>query len=98
VPTDDGTAIEWDGREKFYDSPEWMAYLIDNFLRPGAHAASSGDAQFSEFTFDHVVNGEFYAAGEEDDDRWKLKIRDNEVTTIPGRIVYDDAEETLIRA
>ena len=36
VPTDDGGAIEWSGAEKFYDSPEWMKYLIDTFLKPGA--------------------------------------------------------------
>ena len=32
VPNDDGTAIEWDGGEKFNHSAEWMAYLIEHFL------------------------------------------------------------------
>lgn len=36
VPTSDNTGIEWDGGEKFYSSAEWMAYLIDTFLKPGA--------------------------------------------------------------
>ncbi|WP_370973963.1 hypothetical protein [Amycolatopsis sp. cg9] len=36
VPTEDGSAICWDGAEKFYDSAEWMAYLITTFLQPGA--------------------------------------------------------------
>lgn len=36
VPTEDGSAICWDGGEKFYDSAEWMAYLITTFLKPDA--------------------------------------------------------------
>jgi hypothetical protein len=36
VPTEDGSAIRWDEGEKFYDSAEWMAYVIDTFLKPGA--------------------------------------------------------------
>jgi hypothetical protein len=26
-PTEDGTTIKWNGKEKFYDSKEWMTYL-----------------------------------------------------------------------
>jgi hypothetical protein len=33
-PTKDGTAITWSGVEKFYNSEEWMTYLIDLFLKP----------------------------------------------------------------
>jgi hypothetical protein len=33
-PTKDGTAIKWNGVEKFYNSEEWMTYLIDLFLKP----------------------------------------------------------------
>lgn len=32
-PTHDGTALGWDGGEKFYHSVEWMEYLIKMFLR-----------------------------------------------------------------
>lgn len=39
-PTEDGTAIKWNGEEKFYKSPEWMTYLIDTFLKPAAALAS----------------------------------------------------------
>jgi hypothetical protein len=35
-PTADGTAIEWNGEEKFYASEKWMTYLIETFLKPGA--------------------------------------------------------------
>jgi hypothetical protein len=34
-PTKDGRAIKWNGVEKFYNSEEWMTYLIDLFLKPG---------------------------------------------------------------
>lgn len=56
VPTEDGSAIQWDQEEKFYWGTEWMAYLIDTFLAPGAAASqATGDtaAYFTEFTFDH---------------------------------------------
>ena len=81
IPTADGSAIEWDGGEKFYDSEEWMAYLINHFLRPGAVAASTGDPQFAEFTFDHVLNGHIDAQGQEMSDRWRLRVNHNEVST-----------------
>ena len=34
IPSEDGTAIEWDGGEKFYDYVEWLEYLIEHFLAP----------------------------------------------------------------
>lgn len=39
VPTQDGTAITWNGAEKFYAPADWMAYLIDTFLKPAATVA-----------------------------------------------------------
>ncbi|GAA2753018.1 hypothetical protein [Kitasatospora cinereorecta] len=77
-PTDDGTAIEWNGSEKFYDATEWMAYLVDHFLKPGAHA--QGEPGFEDFTFDHVLNGVIDAQGEEDWDTWQLTVSDNTVS------------------
>ncbi|MFI8460792.1 hypothetical protein [Kitasatospora sp. NPDC085464] len=77
-PTDDGAAIEWNRQEKFYASAEWMRYLVDHFLKPGAHA--QGEPGFEEFTFDHVLNGVIDAQGEESWDTWQLMVRDNEVT------------------
>lgn len=34
LPNAEGTEIQWDGGEKFYDYVEWINYLIDNFLKP----------------------------------------------------------------
>lgn len=32
TPNEDGSAIEWDGNEKFYHPVEWIAYLIEHFI------------------------------------------------------------------
>ncbi|GII86164.1 hypothetical protein Ssi03_41540 [Sphaerisporangium siamense] len=97
TPTEDGHALEWNGAEKFYDPVEWMAYLIDTFLRPGATvqqemvarvpAADGGGwyaPEFAFFTCDHVLNGEILAQGEEFDDRWTLRVTDNVVERLEG--------------
>jgi hypothetical protein len=89
-PTDDGRRIQWGGAEKFYNSEEWMAYLIRTFLMPGAVLSEELAAgfegryyapEFEYFTFDHVVNGVIDADGEEVDDVWQLIVTDNEVTS-----------------
>ena len=84
-PTADGGAIEWNGTEKFYAAQEWMQYLIDYFLQPGAGAKTrmahwERPAEFDQFTFDHHVSGEIEAQGEHAEDRWTLVVTDN-VTT-----------------
>ncbi len=94
-PGDDGNVIEWDGGEKFYNSVEWMEYLIDHFLKPGAVASTvedidEQDARIRNFTFDHVLNGEIYAQGEDYDDRWKLVVENNVVKTAQAVITYPD--------
>lgn len=96
VPSEDGAQIGWDQGEKFYYGAEWMKYLIDHFLKPGALAQASGDPQFADFTFDHTVNGEIEAEGEEPDDRWILRVRDNVVAVAHGRFTYDDSDVRLV--
>lgn len=88
VVSGNGTNIEWDGNEKFYSADEWMAYIIDHFLKPGAKAKSSGDPQFAEFTFDHMVNGVIDAAGEDPSDLWRIVVEDNKVSTQAASITY----------
>lgn len=34
VPSDDGSQIEWDGGEKFYNYIEWIKYINEKFLKP----------------------------------------------------------------
>jgi hypothetical protein len=77
VPTDDGTELEWDGGERFYDAPEWMMYLIDHFLRPDCLAA----LKVPGIVGGHILNGTIKAQGEEMNDRWLLIVKNNKVTT-----------------
>ena len=90
-PTADGTAITWNGEEKFYDAEHWLAYLVDTFLKPDAVVARERDspvpdrvypAALAEFTFDHVVTGLIEAEGEEPDDRWRIEVRENTVYVV----------------
>jgi hypothetical protein len=65
-PTDDGLGIEWDGREKAYDMPEWVVYLINRYLGPRGY----------------ILNGVIEAQGEDHEDVWTLRVSDNMVYTI----------------
>lgn len=73
VPTEDGTAIEHDGGEKFYDYVEWIGYLIEHFLKP----------------WGYTVSGKVQWRGEEDSDLGQISIDDNVVTTQEGRVTYE---------
>lgn len=102
VVTSDGKSIQWNGGEKFYDSPEWMSYLINHFLREGAEASklkpdrfgrtpALPDERFKHFTFDHNLNGDIEAEGEDPGDRWMLVVRNNEVFVREAKTVeYGD--------
>ncbi len=67
APCYEGCCLTWDGTEKSRMAEEWLQYLIDHFLRPGAYARLDGRPEFEHFTFDHVVNGTI--AAERDDTR-----------------------------
>lgn len=77
-PSDDGTAIAWDGTEKFYDSAEWMRYLVEKLLTPSARAYidahMSEDPRLASFTCDHELTGIIDAQGEDPGDRWQLGV------------------------
>ena len=72
VPNSDGTAIIWDGGEKFYNYVEWLEYLIENFLNP----------------WGYVVNGEMHWYGEDRDDMGIIVVENNVVKTKTARLVY----------
>jgi len=61
VPSDEGTAIVWDGGEKFYKYTEWMKYLIQHFLAP----------------WGYVLNGKITWQGEDMSDRGVIVIVNN---------------------
>jgi len=63
IITEDKLHIEWNGAEKFYNSPEWMSYIINKILSPKGY----------------ILNGSILAQGEDISDRWKLIVSDNYV-------------------
>jgi hypothetical protein len=87
--------LSWNGQERSNDARDWIPYLIDHFLRPGAHASTSGLPDFDAFTFDHVVYGAV-AAGRHDSDRlYLLLVEDNtlrRLTVAPGEWAHPDCK------
>jgi hypothetical protein len=80
VPCWEGCCLAHRGVEKLYDATAWMRYLIDHFLRPGAHAAESGLARFDNFTFDHRCNGIIAGCRRDDKKLFLIRVQDNEVS------------------
>lgn len=73
VPNSEGTALQWDGGEKFYDYVEWLEFLIKNFIEP----------------WGLKLNGEVKWFGEERDDIGLIIVNNNKVTTSKGTVSYD---------
>lgn len=74
IPNGDGTAIEWDGGEKFYDYIEWIEYIIENFLKP----------------WGYKLNGDVKWYGEDSLDLGIISITNNKVKVLEGRVVYEE--------
>jgi len=72
VPNDDGTAIEWDCGEKFYEYVPWIKYIVEHFIKP----------------WGYILNGEVEWSGEESTDLGKIVIKDNVVTEKLGTVTY----------
>jgi len=87
--TDDGKFIVWDGAEKFYNSPQWMWYIIQHFIKPNPVAKMRFPDQFS-FLQGHICDGVINAQGEDSEDRWRLVVRNNEVFVERAKLVFDD--------
>jgi len=86
VPTEDGDALVWDQREKFYEADEWMRYLIDRFIA-AKHTASG------------VVFAEAEPEGLGYFDVWRIDVLQNSVSV--GRydvpiLQFDDEREALV--
>lgn len=74
VPSEDGSTLEWDGGEKFYNYIEWLKYLVDNFLTPWGYS----------------LCGQVFWEGEEPDDFGIIKIESpsNQVLVAYGKQEY----------
>ena len=55
VPNEDGTAIEWDQGEKFYEYVAWLRYLVVNFLLPWGYTLSGEVGWSGASSDDHGV-------------------------------------------
>lgn len=75
----DGCCLSFNGVEKAYRPTEWMRYLVDNFLKPGAEASDSGLECFREFTFDHVVDGVIVGCRRDTGRLFSIDVRNNRV-------------------
>lgn len=70
-PVDGGAGLRvLDGYNIDRRVPEWLRYLLDHVLGPGATCA--GQRRFRSFGFDHLVTGVLEAQGRVDGDRWRL--------------------------
>jgi hypothetical protein len=77
VPNKDGTTIEWDGGEKFYDYVEWLKYIITNFLAPKGY----------------VLNGLVEYQGEDNEDFGAIAVKDNKILLSKGIRRFGRPEE-----
>ena len=66
VPSEDGSAIEWDQGEKFYYYFAWLRYLIQNFLAP----------------WGYKLNGEVAWSGDSLDDNGVIYARENVIEAV----------------
>ena len=73
VISDDGTMLEWDGGEKFYEYVAWLKYYINHF--------------FAKWGV--MLNGEITWEGEESSDLGKIVVTNNVVETKTGTITYE---------
>lgn len=48
VPSEDGTCIVWDGRQKFRGYGQWLEYLVLHFLEPWGYALNGTICRLSE--------------------------------------------------
>lgn len=80
VPCLDGCCLSFSGVEKFYDPVEWLRYLIQHFLKPGARAARSGLEEFESFTFDHRLDGMIVGCRRDTRELFAITATNNRVT------------------
>jgi hypothetical protein len=79
VPCWDGCCLAYNGVERFYGGVTWLHYLIDHFLKPGAAASRSGDPTFSDFGFDHVLEGLVVGCRRDNKELFAIEVKGNRV-------------------
>ena len=74
--TEDNTALEWDGGEKFYNYVEWLEYMMKNFF----------------IKWGYRLNGEIEWQGEDNEDIGKIVIINNLVKIYDGYVTQSFKE------
>ena len=90
---DEGCCLRWDQGEKPYAPDQWLRYLIDTFLRPGAALAADAAARAVGLTFDHVLTGMLVGERRETGELFALAVKDNVVrrrTLVPAMEGVDE--------
>lgn len=59
----DGSRIQWDGGEKFYEYVDWLKYIVEHFLKP----------------WGRTISGEVCWYGEDHGDRGRISADKNKV-------------------
>jgi hypothetical protein len=72
----DGCCLRWDGAEKPYGAEQWLRYLLEMFLRPGAAAAGTEVASAHGLTCDHRLDGVVVGERQETGELFSLEVVD----------------------
>jgi hypothetical protein len=70
---------------------QWLRYLIDHFLAPGAQASRAGLAVFERFSFDHTLDGLIVGNRRDTREMFAICVDDNvvrEKVLVPGANAY----------
>lgn len=90
IPTNDGTAIKWDGAEKSHDMAEWLVYLVEHFIGRTPLAKTK-----LPFFGGHELNGEVEVVGEQPKDCRKIVVANSQIRVLEGSTVYGDLDDVL---
>lgn len=72
VLTNDGTELEWDGREKFYNYVEWLQYIVENFFK----------------RWGIEINGKVKWKGEDKGDTGEIEVKGNFIEVKPNEFYF----------
>lgn len=73
----DGTELEWDGNEKFYNYVEWLEYMIKHFFKP----------------WGITLDGQIFWVGEDSSDQGIIKVKNNKVKVFEASITFPGLDE-----
>lgn len=72
-----GCCLSYDGGDKANHMVQWLKYLMESFLVPGAKVQSLVDS--ASLTCDHVLNGMVVGSRRDNRELYSITVRDNAV-------------------